>query len=63
MIESDIDILVEFELGKIFGLVIIRIEDELNYLLGRVVDLRILKDLSCYFCFLWVLQEVMVIYE
>lgn len=55
MIESDIDILVEFELGKIFGLVIIRIEDELNYLLGRVVDLRILKDLSCYFCFLWVL--------
>ena len=61
--ESDIDILVEFEPGKTPGLAIIRIEDELNYLLGRVVDLRTPKDLSRYFRLLRVLQEAMVIYE
>ena len=60
--ESDIDILVEFEPGKTPGLAIIRIEDELSHLLGRVVDLRTPKDLSRYFRD-WVLQEAMVIYE
>lgn len=61
--ESDIDILVEFEPGKTPGLAIIRIEDELSHLLGRVVDLRTPKDLSRYFRLLRVLQEAMVIYE
>ena len=45
------------------GLAIIRIEDELSHLLGRVVDLRTPKDLSRYFRLLRVLQEAMVIYE
>ena len=61
--ESDIDILVEFEPGKTPGLAIIRIEDELSPVLGRVVDLRTPKDLSRYFRLLRVLQEAMVIYE
>ena len=61
--ESDIDILVEFEPGKTPGLAIIRIEDELSHLLGRVVDLRTPKDLSRYFRLLRLLQEAMVIYE
>ncbi len=37
-------------------------EDELSYLLGRVVDLRTPADLSRYFRDR-VLQEAMVIYE
>ena len=61
--ESDIDILVEFEPGKTPALAIIRIEDELSPVLGRVVDLRTPKDLSRYFRLLRVLQEAMVIYE
>jgi len=61
-VESDIDVLVEFELGKIPGLAIVRMEDELSDLLGRVVDLRTPADLSRYFRDR-VLQEAMVIYE
>ena len=61
--ESDIYILVEFEPGKTPGLAIIRIEDELSHLLGRVVDLRTPTVLSRYFRLLRVLQEAMVIYE
>ncbi|MGA9377694.1 MAG: nucleotidyltransferase family protein [Phormidium sp.] len=60
--ESDIDVLVEFELGKTPGLAIVRMEDELSALLGRVVDLRTPADLSRYFRDR-VLQEAMVIYE
>ncbi len=60
--ESDIDILVEFKPGKTPGLAIIRMEDELSYLLGRVVDLRTPGDLSRYFRDR-VLEETMVIYE
>ncbi|MEL7039458.1 MAG: nucleotidyltransferase family protein [Cyanobacteria bacterium J06592_8] len=61
-IGSDIDVLVEFEPGKTPGLAIIRMEDELSHLLGRVVDLRTPADLSRYFRDR-VLQEAMVIYE
>ncbi|AFZ28787.1 DNA polymerase beta domain protein region [Gloeocapsa sp. PCC 7428] len=60
--DSDIDVLVEFEVGKIPGLAIVRMEDELSHLLGRVVDLRTPADLSCYFRDR-VLQEAMIVYE
>jgi hypothetical protein len=61
-VESDIDVLVEFERGKTPGLAIVRMEDELSHLLGRVVDFRTPADLSRYFRDR-VLQEAMVIYE
>lgn len=60
--KSDIDVLVEFELGKTPGLAIVRMEDELSHLLGRVVDLKTPADLSRYFRDR-VLQEAMVIYD
>ncbi|MES1026379.1 nucleotidyltransferase family protein [Gloeocapsa sp. BRSZ] len=60
--DSDIDVLVEFEVGKTPGLAIVRMEDELSHLLGRVVDLRTPADLSCYFRDR-VLQEAMIVYE
>ncbi len=60
--KSDVDVLVEFELGKTPGLAIVRMEDELSHLLGRVVDLRTPADLSRYFRDR-VLQEAMVIYD
>jgi hypothetical protein len=60
--ESDVDILVEFEPGKTPGLGIISLEDRLSSLLGRVVDLRTVGDLSRYFRD-QVLQEMKVIYE
>ncbi|PIG95281.1 nucleotidyltransferase family protein [Gloeocapsopsis sp. IPPAS B-1203] len=59
---SDIDVLVEFEVGKTPGLAIVRMEDELSHLLGQVVDLRTPADLSCYFRDR-VLQEAMIVYE
>ena len=61
-VKSDVDVLVEFELGKTPGLAIVRMEDELSHLLGRVVDLRTPADLSRYFRDR-VLQEAMVIYD
>ncbi len=61
-VESDIDVLVEFESGKTPGLAIVSMEDELSHLLGRIVDLRTSADLSRYFRD-QVLQEAMVIYE
>ena len=61
-VKSDVDVLVEFELGKTPGLAIVRMEDELSHLLGRVVDLRTPADLSRYFRER-VLQEAMVIYD
>ena len=60
--ESDVDILVEFEVGKTPGLRIISLQDRLSFLLGRVVDLRTVGDLSRYFRD-EVLQETRVIYE
>jgi hypothetical protein len=60
--ESDIDVLVEFESGKIPGLAIITMQDELSNLINRQVDLRTAADLSRYFRDR-VLAEAMVIYE
>lgn len=48
--ESDIDLLVEFSPGKTPSLfVIIRLEDELNSILGRKTDLRTPEELSKHF--------------
>ena len=49
--DSDIDFLVEFEVGKIPGLIgLSRMERELSEMLsGRKVDLRTPHDLSKYF--------------
>jgi predicted nucleotidyltransferase len=47
---SDLDILVEFEEGRVVGLIrLARIERELSDLLGRKSDLRTPADLSRYF--------------
>jgi uncharacterized protein len=48
--ESDVDLLVEFEDDKNFGLLdVARIERELAELLGKKVDLRTPAELSRYF--------------
>ncbi len=48
--ESDVDLLVEFELGRTPGLLAIAgMEIELIAMLGREVDLRTVGDLSRYF--------------
>lgn len=47
--DSDIDVLVEFEVGHVPGFGIIAMEDELSRLAGRRVDLRTAGDLSRYF--------------
>lgn len=48
--DSEIDLLVEFELGRTPGLLgIAKLELELQALLGREVDLRTAGDLSPYF--------------
>ena len=60
--ESDVDILVEFRVGKIPGLMIVSIEEELSQLLKRDVDLRTPAELSCYFRNR-VLEEAIVIYD
>lgn len=47
---SDVDVLVEFELGQRVGLLrMAHIENQLSQLLGRKVDLRTPGDLSRYF--------------
>ena len=60
--ESDVDVLVEFELGKTPGLAIITMEDELSNIMNRQIDLRTAADLSHYFRE-QVLAEALVIYE
>ncbi|MBE9477957.1 MAG: nucleotidyltransferase family protein [Chloroflexi bacterium] len=47
--DSDIDVLVEFEVGHVPGFAIVAIEGELSRLVGRKVDLRTPGDLSRYF--------------
>ena len=48
--ESDIDILVEFEIGRAPGFFeFVGLKEELSALLGRTVDLRTPKSLSPYF--------------
>jgi predicted nucleotidyltransferase len=48
--ESDVDVLVEFESGRVVGLLrMAALERELSALIGRKVDLRTPADLSRYF--------------
>ena len=48
--DSDVDVLVEFELGAGVGFfAIARLQDELSAILGRPVDLCTAKGLSRYF--------------
>jgi uncharacterized protein len=47
--ESDVDVLVEFEPGRVPGLEFVRMRDELAELLGRRVDLNTPGSLSPYF--------------
>jgi predicted nucleotidyltransferase len=47
--DSDLDVLVEFEPGKVPGLAFFRIQRELSSLLGRKVDLNTPEDLSRHF--------------
>jgi predicted nucleotidyltransferase len=48
-LESDVDILVEFEQGKTPGLAFFAMQDELSSILGRKVDLNTPQGLSRYF--------------
>jgi len=48
-LDSDIDVLVEFEPGYVPGFGFVRIRDELSEMLARNVDLRTPQDLSHYF--------------
>jgi predicted nucleotidyltransferase len=47
--DSDVDVLVEFELGHTPGLAFFAMQDELSELLGRNVDLHTAGSLSNYF--------------
>jgi predicted nucleotidyltransferase len=47
--DSDVDVLVEFEVGKTPGLAFFGMQDELSELLGRRVDLNTPGCLSPYF--------------
>ena len=46
---SDVDVLVEFEVGHVPGLAFITMQDELSALLGRNVDLNTPQCLSPYY--------------
>lgn len=47
--DSDTDMLVEFEPGKIPGLSFFTLQNELSDRIGRIADLNTLQDLSSYF--------------
>lgn len=47
--DSDVDVLVEFELGQAPGLEFFSMQDELSQLVGRRVDLNTAGFLSRYF--------------
>lgn len=47
--DSDIDVLVEFEVGHTPGLAFFAMQRELSAMLGRAVDLNTPSDLSRYF--------------
>jgi predicted nucleotidyltransferase len=59
--DSDIDVLVEFELDHVPGLAFFAMQDELSAILGRKVDLNTPECLSRYFRDK-VLQEAVVQY-
>jgi predicted nucleotidyltransferase len=48
-LDSDIDVLVEFEPGHVPGLAFFAMQDELSSMLGRDVDLHTPQFLSKYF--------------
>jgi predicted nucleotidyltransferase len=48
-LDSDVDVLVEFEPGHVPGFAFIRLQRELSALLGRKVDLNTPNSLSRYF--------------
>lgn len=59
---SDIDVLVEFELGKTPGFAIVTLQQQLSHLMGgRTVDLRTPHELSRYIRDR-VLTEALVLY-
>ncbi len=60
--DSDLDVLVEFEVGHVPGLGFIRIQQELSDLLARNVDLNTPAFLSRYFRD-QVLAEAEVVYD
>ncbi|MHA3771387.1 nucleotidyltransferase family protein [Verrucomicrobiota bacterium sgz303538] len=60
--DSDVDVLVEYELGRHPGLMLFRHQDELSTLLGRTVDLHTPASLSRVFR-ADVLAEALPVYE
>ena len=60
-LDSDVDILIEFEPGHIPGFDFIDIQDKLSDIIGRTIDLNTPQDLSRYFRG-QVLAEAKVIY-
>lgn len=59
--DSDIDMLVEFEAGKVPGLAFFGMQDELTKLIGRKVDLHTPKSISKYYRE-QVLKEAQIVY-
>lgn len=60
-LDSDVDVLVEFEPGHVPGLAFFGMQDELSALFGRAVDLHTPKSLSKYFRE-QVIQEAQLVY-
>lgn len=60
--QSDVDVLVEFELEHTPGFSFFAIQEDLSKLFGRAVDLQTPQDLSPYFID-QVLQQCKVIYD
>ncbi len=48
-LDSDVDVLVEFKVGRTPGFAFVRMQDELSDILGRRVDLKTPNELSKYF--------------
>ena len=48
-LDSDVDVLVEFEPGHVPGLAFFRMQNELSEAIGRKVDLNTAEDLCKYF--------------
>jgi hypothetical protein len=60
--DSDVDVLVEFEPGRVPGLAFFAMQRELSEILGQKVDLNTAGDLSPYFR-KEVLAEAEVLYD
>lgn len=59
--DSDIDVLVEFEKGKVPGLAFFGLQDELSKMIGRKVDLHTPRSISKYYRE-QVLKEAQIVY-